>query len=164
MTISIDQFRQAMQQLAASVFVITTEHEGERAGLTATAVCSLSAEPPRLLVSVNRRGYTFDMISRSRKLAVNILDIGHEAVARAFATAAGPSCEERFGSGEWTRLTTGAPILAGAVVSFDCCVATILDTGSHGVIIADIVDVAIEPTHEPLLYARGQYARLLGEG
>lgn len=160
MTISLDQFRTGMQQLAAGVSVITTEHEGDRAGLTATAVCSLSAEPPRLLVSVNRAGYTFGLIAASRKICVNILSAAQADIAMQFASPAANGAEDRFASGDWRRALTGAPVLDDAVVSFDCRVAWIVDTGSHGIVIADIVHSASRPELAPLLYARGKFAQL----
>ena len=160
MTISLDQFRTGMQQLAAGVSVITTEHDGDRAGLTATAVCSLSAAPPRLLVSINRAGYTFGLIAASRKICVNILNAEQADLATQFATPAPNGAEDRFAMGEWREEVTGAPVLAEAVVSFDCRVAWIVDTGSHGIVIADIVHSASKPELAPLLYARGKFAQL----
>ncbi|MEJ2410663.1 MAG: flavin reductase family protein [Novosphingobium sp.] len=158
--ISLDQFRAGMQQLAAGVSVITTNHEGDRAGLTATAVCSLSAEPARLLVSVNRAGYTFGLIAASRRLCVNILSSGQSDIAMLFASPAPNGAEDRFATGEWRTDATGAPVLGGALVTFDCRVGSIIDTGSHGVVIADIVHSDVDPDLSPLLYARGKFAQL----
>lgn len=161
MTISLDQFRTGMQQLAAGVSVITTEHLGDRAGLTATAVCSLSAEPPRLLVSINRAGYTFGLIASSRKLCVNVLNVTQANIATLFATPAPNGAEDRFTGGDWRNAVTGSPVLGNALVAFDCRVTSIIDTGSHGIVIADIVHVASEPDLAPLLFARGKFAKLL---
>lgn len=160
MTISTEQFRSGMQQLAAGVSIIATEHDGKRGGLTATAVCSLSAEPPRLLVSVNRSGYTFGLISASRRFSVNILSANQAEIAMLFASPAPNGAEDRFQAGGWRTEQTGAPLLAGAVVGFDCKVVSIIDTGSHGIIIGDIVHAAIEQDRAPLLYARGKFAQL----
>lgn len=160
MTISLEEFRHGMQQLAAGVSVITTEHEGQRGGLTATAVCSLSAEPPRLLVSINRAGFTFGLIAASRKLCVNILNADQAEIATLFASPAPNGAQDRFAVGEWREEATGAPVLSDTLVSFDCRVASIIDTGSHGIVIADIVHAASSPDRAPLLYARGRFAQL----
>lgn len=153
--ISIEQFRYGMQQLTAGVCIITTEHEGICAGLTATAVCSLSAQPPRLLASINRKGMTYDVLASSRKLCVNILAREQIALARIFATPTPRESDSRFEGDQWKVLETGAPVLKGALTNFDCYVASIIDAGTHGIVIADIVGVNNESGLSPLLYANG---------
>lgn len=159
-TISPDEFRLGMRQLVASVCVITTAHEGRRAGLTATAVCSLSADPPRLLVSVNRRGYSFGLIQQSRSFCVNVLAAGQDAISACFASPAQGDAEDRFAASQWDQLATGAPALREAVAAFDCRVASILDVGSHGIIIGEIAACRTTPDQRALLYADGAYASL----
>lgn len=158
-TISPDDFRLGMRQLVASVCVITTAHEGHMAGLTATAVCSLSADPPRLLVSVNRRGRSFAMMQQSRVFCVNVLSSTQQSVSASFAGAQGDT-GERFADCPWETLATGAPVLCDAVASFDCRIASILDVGTHAVIIGDIVGSRVAPERAALLYGDGAYASL----
>jgi len=162
MAISVDQFKQGMRKLGGAVNIVTSSHEGVRAGLTATAVTSLSADPPRLLACVNRQGATYDIISRGRTLAVNVLGVQHKELAIRFAGMDGLSETERFDEGKWTSGEGGAPILSSALVSFDCEVDSIMDVGSHGIVIGNIKSVIVpdDDDYSPLCYADGTWAKL----
>jgi flavin reductase (DIM6/NTAB) family NADH-FMN oxidoreductase RutF len=162
MSISADQFKQGMRRLGGAVNIVTANHEGVWAGLTATAVTSLSAEPPRLLACVNRQGATYDTISHGRTLAVNVLGVEHKDLAMRFAGMTNVPETDRFDQSLWRPDLTGAPVLLGALVSFDCEVENIMDVGSHGIVIGNIKSVRIssEKTSEPLCYVDGEWAVL----
>ena len=89
-------FIQGMRQLASGVTLITTAHEGRRAGLTATAVCSVSAEPPQLLACINRRSETHRVIDQSGVFAINVLASDQQRLARIFAGAGDIYGDSRF--------------------------------------------------------------------
>ncbi|HYR66598.1 MAG TPA: flavin reductase family protein, partial [Reyranella sp.] len=113
---SIDEaaFKKGMRHLAASVTLITTRHRDLRGGLTATAVCSVSAEPPQLLVCVNKTASAHDPIGEAGFFCVNILSPQHRKIAERFAGMDGVEGDERFHDmGEWSTLSTGAPVLKG---------------------------------------------------
>lgn len=156
-------FRTGMRALAGAVTVLTTADGRDRLGLTATAVCSLSADPPRLLACVNQRGPTFAMMKRTGHLVVNALAEGHAGIAECFA-GLDRSVSDRFQMGEWT---TGryreAPVLQGAVCSFECAISEILNAVSHGLIIADIKAVHVTSNVKPLLYADGAFVKLASD-
>src|SRR5436309_5002408 len=100
------RFRQAIGRFATGVTVITAR-DGERlAGMTASAVASLSLEPPRLLVCISNRLPTHKALERSRRFGVNVLGEGDEKLALRFATPA----EDKFAC---LRLdeTHGVPLL-----------------------------------------------------
>lgn len=158
MSITADRFKQGMRQLGASVCIITTRQaDGARAGLTATAVCSLSAEPASLLCCLNLASNSFAAIQRAGVFAVNVLSAADEAVARHFSTA---PAAEKFARGEWTTLDTGAPVLASALASFDCRLERVVEAGSHAILIGDVRDLQIAADPGPaLLYAQGLYGR-----
>ncbi len=162
MSISVDQFKQGMRKLGGAVNIVTSSHDGVRAGLTATAVTSLSADPPRLLVCVNRQGATYDIISRGRTLAINVLGVQHKDLAMRFAGMDGEPETERFDDGNWLSNGDSAPILSSALVSFDCDVDSIMDVGSHGIVIGNIRSVIIPDGehHSPLCYVDGTWAKL----
>ena len=80
-----DTFRQSMRLLAGGVTIVTSAFESKRSGLTATAVCSLALAPPRILVSINVQGNTYQLVSRSRCMSVNLLARDHEYLAERFA-------------------------------------------------------------------------------
>ena len=95
-TIEIDQFKAGMRRLAASVNVITTRTpDGQRSGLTATAVCSVSATPPTLLVCVNRSGNSHAVLTSSGVFAVNVLALEDP-------TALEGRCQSFNGEMPWT--------------------------------------------------------------
>jgi flavin reductase (DIM6/NTAB) family NADH-FMN oxidoreductase RutF len=156
--IDADAFRLGMRQLAAGVSIVTTRYGKGRAGMTATAVCSVSAEPPQLLVCVHQDSETYGAIRESGVLCVNLLDQRHEDLARCFAGMTGKQGEERFAEGSWTEMQTGAPKLADALAAFDCQIRDVLHSGSHCIFVARVVEVSARPGGEPLLYMDGQFA------
>lgn len=147
-----DKFKLGMRSLAGGVTAVTTSHEGKNYGLTATAVCSVSMNPPRLLACVNCNGETYAAIQQSRKICVNFLSTEHQELAKRFAGMSELDGKDRFVESDWTYGVTGAPVLKGAVASFDCIVPAIIDTGSHGIVLGDIQSIENNPTSTPLLY------------
>src|SRR5260370_26912469 len=119
---SIDEaaFKKGMRHLAASVTLITTRHRELGGGLTATAVCSVSAEPPQLLVCVNKTASAHDPIGEAGFFCVNILAPQHRKIAERFAGMDGVEGDERFRHlGDWSTLTTRPPALQGFPAAFD---------------------------------------------
>jgi flavin reductase (DIM6/NTAB) family NADH-FMN oxidoreductase RutF len=158
MSIDAAAFKKGMRHLAASVTLITTKHRELRGGLTATAVCSVSAEPPQILVCVNKSASAHDPIGEAGFFCVNILCPDHRKLAERFAGMDGVEGDDRFcDMGDWTTLSTGAPVLKGCPVSFDCKLVTRLSAGTHTIYIGEIVDVALDAEAKPLLYADGAF-------
>jgi len=159
MTTSADSFKAGMRQLAAGVSVITTTAgDGTRLGITATAVCSLTAEPPSLMVAVNTATGTGAVIAATGRLCVNVLARSHEDVARVFAGMTGINGPERFDTGTWTTESTGAPVLADALAAFDCTVVKTVDHGTHTVFISEVQAVRVNATSpDPLVYANSAF-------
>lgn len=153
------EFIAAMGQNVSPVCVITTAHEGSRTGLTATAVSSLCADPPRLLVCVNRSGASHAMITASGRFCVNVLAEEQGQIARLFAGMSGKDAD-RFAAGEWHRLVTGAPALAGATAAFDCELAATVDQFSHTIFIGEVVAVTTSQNRDPLLYGARRFRTL----
>lgn len=148
-------FRGAMRRLAGHVHLVTTRLGDERGGLTATAVCSLTAQPPRVLACINLSGRSFRMIAESRVMAVNVLGIEHEALARRFSN---PNGGDPFSGPErWTHAATGAPMLEDAQAAFDCSVEQMLMTSTHAIVIGDIRYISHRDEGTPLLYANGHF-------
>ena len=158
MTIDATAFKRGMRHLAASVTLITTRHQDLRGGLTATAVCSVSAEPPQLLVCVNKTASAHDTIGQAGFFCVNILSPLHRKIAERFAGMDGVEGDDRFlDMGEWSTLTTGAPVLVGCPVSFDCQLVTEVSAGTHTIYIGEIVDLVLDPMAPALLYCDGAF-------
>lgn len=150
-------FKAAMRQFSASVNVITTMHDGERRGLTATAVCSLCVEPPRILCCINKSAEASPVVHASRIFAINVLQAAQVELAVDFSGR--KLGEERFQTGEWSTLSTGAPVLSGALAAFDCRVVEIIDCGTHDIFIGDVVG-AVNQEASPLLYGDRNYGTL----
>ena len=153
-------FRQGMRRLAGACTIITSGAPGQGregwAGMTATAVASVTAEPARLLVCVNRSTWAHGIISRSRILGVNLLGADALPLAKRFAGGVPP--EEKFASGTWLTATSGAPLLASALASFDCLVHEIVEASTHDIIICDVLGVLLrEPGGDPLIYFDGAF-------
>lgn len=163
--VSAAQFRQAMRLPANAVAVIATGLPGARAGLTMTAVCSLSDSPPSLLICVYRESAALAPIRRNRVFSVNFLGAEHAALASVFAGRGAERGDERFAHGDWTSLVTGAPILASAVASFDCQLDREVDSPSHAVLFGRVAAISLRPeTMQPrpkqgLVYCSGDFGR-----
>jgi flavin reductase (DIM6/NTAB) family NADH-FMN oxidoreductase RutF len=153
------QFVESMRLLAGAVCVITTQHEGKRAGLTATAVTSYSAEPPEILACVNRGASAFGSLMAAKIFSVNVLRSDNIAVANRFAGVDGCAGEARFSDAWWETLETGVPCLANALVSLDCQLSQVIERNDHAILIGSVVATAVR-TGEPLLYARKKFHTL----
>lgn len=148
----------AIAQHVSSVCVVTTTLDGERFGLTATAVSSVSAEPPRLLVCINKNGSTHEKIMKARRFCVNVLAEEQDKVAMVFAGVG--SKHDRFSNGEWARLKTGAPVLVGAAAVFDCVLGEAIDQSTHTVFIGDVVATERRAGADTVLYGARRFRQL----
>ncbi|CAH1663901.1 flavin reductase [Chelatococcus asaccharovorans] len=136
MDVTAASFREGMSCLGAAVSLITSGGPEGRHGMTASAVCSITDSPPTLLVCVNQKNRSHDVFNGNGNLCVNVLAGRHVALADAFA---GRGDTGRFEAGSWTTLQTGAPVLADAVVAFDCRIMERRAIGSHSVFYARVV-------------------------
>ena len=150
--ISKGAFRDAMARLGAAVNVIATDGPGGRRGFTASAVCSVTDEPPTLLVCVNRNNDSYAALRANGVLCVNTLSARQQDISAVFAGTSGTSGEERFRFGDWDTVQTGAPALRGAVASFDCRVVQVTEVGTHSVFFCEVVAIRHGPQHEGLIY------------
>lgn len=153
-------FRTAMSGLAASVHVVTARRGEERIGRTATAVISLSASPPAVLVSIDLMSRLADIITATGGFSVALLAEGQTDVADAFAGRLRPP--ERFSVGEWGEWPSGQPLLRGAVTALDCEVIGAIETGTHMLFAGAIIEVETATERPPLLWQRHGYHGLGG--
>ena len=157
--VDITQFKLGMRSLAHAVNVVTAAHGGHRYGMAATAVCSATAEPPTVLVCLNRRSATHGGATRSKAFCVNVLRAEDSDLSNLFGGA--QSGEGQFKSREWSKLATGSPVLLDALVSFDCRVINKLVHGTHTIFLGQVEQVLFGKKGRPLLYAEGQYSKLV---
>lgn len=156
--ISPDQFKQVMRRFAASVNVITSADGAVRNGMTATAVCSVTAEPPSALIVVNKSNRSHPIIDRTRAFAVNVLSSGQKQVATNFAS----KLADPFAEVAHTMGKTGCPLIEGAEAHMECVVIEQVDVGTHTIFIGRIVSTWAADG-EPLLYHEGRYCGLDAE-
>ncbi len=155
-------FKSAMRRLASGVTIVATKWEGEKSGLTATAICSLALSPPRVLASVNMGGMTFGLLAKSRCMSVNLLAEDHMELARRFATKRAHNDDNRFAIGDWEERVTGAPVLADALAGLDCRITDIVPLDTHAILIGVVEDVVFGANRAPLINFEGAYTSLLG--
>jgi flavin reductase (DIM6/NTAB) family NADH-FMN oxidoreductase RutF len=163
MTADDNTFKSAMRLLAGGVTIVATLFEGERCGMTATAVCSLALSPPRVLACVNHAGRTYELLSKSRIMSVNLLAENHEGMARRFAAKRAGEVEDRFANSEWRTLTTGAPLFTDALASLDCRITDIMPLDTHAIFVGVVEDIHFGPRGRPLVHFEGGYTSLLSK-
>ena len=157
MTIGADDFKKAMQLWASGVTVVTTNsNKFGIQGMTVTAFTSVSADPPNILVCINKASDTGAGIQESQCFAVNILSLDQQTLSNQFASG---TQEQRFNNTPWTAGITGAPILDNCLMSLECKVIEINQAGTHWIIIGEVQDCVCR-TGEPLLYYRSAYQQL----
>lgn len=151
-------FRNAMARLGAAVNIVTTDGPGGLAGFAATAVCSVTDNPPTLLVCLNRTSSAHPAVDANRVLCVNILERGHEELSRLFGGKT--PVAERFAGARWSTLETGAPALEDALVSLDCRIKTVSDGGTHDILICEVVSIRENEGGQALIYFNRRYHTL----
>ena len=161
--LSIDRrlFREAMSRLGAAVNVITTASEEGDLGFTASAVCSVTDDPPTLLVCMNRTGKLNTAFKAAGRLCVNVLSHEQEALSALFAGGDMPMAA-RFARAGWTRLATGAPVLDAAAASFDCKIDQITEVGTHSVFFCTVAAIRLGDASTGLIYHGRAYHKIVG--
>lgn len=149
------EFIGAMRAIASTVAVVTTDGEAGRHGATVSSFCSVSADPPSMLVCLFGESRIADLVSRNCRFCINILDHGFEHVGDRFAGKHDREVGDRFDGIAWQSPQAMCPALANAV-SFQCSVATNNLSGSHRVIIG-IVERIEGSVSRPLTYLDGAY-------
>jgi flavin reductase/cob(II)yrinic acid a,c-diamide reductase len=153
-------FREAMRLTASGVAVVTSEGEAGRAGLTVSSLCSLSMDPPAVVFCVNRENRGLQVLLDNGVFVANVLSHAQVRVAESFAGLIPELREDRFAAAAWSRHTTGAPLLEGALCNFDCRVETVFDFASHRIIVGVVVGLRTDAA-EPLVFSRRSFQRLV---
>jgi flavin reductase len=152
-------FREAMANLGAAVNVVTGKGAEGRVGCTVSAVCSVTDEPPTLLVCINRNSLNNAAFKAAGSLCVNVLSAEQRLIAERFATK-NINAEERFGLAEWDVLVTGAPVLRDALASLDCEIMSTMEVGTHTVFSCAVKAVRSGASGDGLMYFGRGYHRL----
>ena len=150
-----ETFRHVIGHFASGVTVLTTRNADDDFGATASAVSSLSLEPPMLLVCLNTRSSTQVAIHASGRFGVNILDENQGIVAERFAF---PRGTDKFAGLTVERGDGDVPLLADALAYCECRVTESVVAGTHRVFLADVTQ-AVAREGSPLTYFRGRFGR-----
>ena len=161
MTVSVDDFKKALQLWASGVTVVTTSSQkfGVQ-GMTVTAFTSVSVDPPQILVCINDSADTGVGIHESQSFAVNVLKSEQQDLSNQFA--GGSSQLRRFENTDWKAGITGAPLLTNSLMSLDCKVVEKVFAGTHWIIIGEVQECVCR-SGEPLLYYCGAYRQLAND-
>ncbi len=127
--------------------------------MTASAVVSVSAEPPLVAVVIDQsHSITALLQTAGAGMAINILDASHEALANRFAFV---KDEDRFAEGSWSTGRTGAPILTDAIAWLDCTIEAAHPAGSHTIFVCAVkASRVVSPDRPPLIYWNRAYRAL----
>jgi flavin reductase len=124
-----------------------------------SAVCSVTDEPPTLMVCINRESRNAAAFRASGALCVNVVSADQQALAQLFASKTA-SVEQRFAAGRWSRLVTGAPALDDALASLDCEVRSVIEVGTHSVFLCEIKAIRTAEKGDALIYFGRHFHRL----
>ncbi|MCT8998395.1 flavin reductase [Chelativorans intermedius] len=155
--ITPQHYRDAMARFAGAVHVVTTDGPAGRRGVTAIAACSVSDNPPTVLVCLNRENPNNDLFLKNGVFALNTLSADHRELADAFAGFTGLPPQQRFALAGWEVLSSGAPVLADALAVFDCRVIDTKDLATHRVYFGRVTGLRVGDNLSPLIYHQRGY-------
>lgn len=158
-SVPIEDFKAGMQRLLGGVTVVTTMAKtGERVGMTATAVSSLSASPPSLLVSANTGTNFARIIEEGHPFCVNVLSADQVETARIFGGMTELAGEAKFLEADWDEDSRGVPCLKDALVRFHCTVLQLMPVATHVIVAGLIKEVhRASPAKSALVYSAGRF-------
>jgi len=157
MSVDLETFRRVLGSWPSGVTIVTSRHGELQHGMTASAFCSVSAEPPQVLICANRDSNTHAVIERSRCFGVSILAAGQEELSNLFADKSRE--DVRFSGLTCMQGVTGCPRIPGALAHLDCRVSQAIPAGTHTIYVGLIEGAAVSDA-TPLAFYRGRYQRL----
>jgi flavin reductase ActVB len=153
-------FRQALSRLAAGTSIITTyDQDGNKLGMTATAVTSVSLDPPLVLVCVDNRTRTAAALTAGAPFVAQFLGADQEALARQFARP----IADKFAGVAYQVTPNGCPRLEGVLASVECFPYQIVPSGDHTIVVGRVIEVQVaDKDSSPLIYFRSQFLKHSG--
>ncbi|MEV2211357.1 flavin reductase [Streptomyces sp. NPDC050997] len=152
-------FREAMAHLPAAVNILTTDGPNGRCGITLSAVCSVTDDPPTVLVCVNRASAMHDVFRANGRVGLNVLGGDQQELALHFSGATKVDMVERFTWDVWDR-THDVPVLKEALVTAVGTIKHTVPMGSHSVLFVDIEQIRTRPGGQSLVYFNRTFHRL----
>lgn len=148
------EFRQALGMFATGVTIVTARAQnGTLVGLTANSFNSVSLSPPLVLWSLARSAGSLAAFSTGSHYAINILSADQQDLARQFAA----KDKDRFASVQFVPGSGGAPLIAGAVATFECFNRSRYEEGDHVIFVGEVERCHYQPGASPLLFHGGKF-------
>lgn len=163
MSIDLTIFKSVMSCFASGVTIVTVQHGGQPHGLTASSFSGVSLNPPLVLVCVGKHAYSHGLIEQSQAFAVNLLSQAQQEWGQRFAN---PAIADRFAGIEYSKASTGSPILPDSLAWIDCTLHQAHDAGDHTIFVGEVVAGAVVPADQladmsPLLYYNRDWQTLV---
>ncbi|REJ75944.1 MAG: flavin reductase [Acidobacteria bacterium] len=156
MGVSNQEFRNALATFASGVTVVTASAGNQLYGLTVSAFCSVSLEPPLILVCIENAARCRDAFSKAGKIAINVLSEQQIDISARFAT----QLKNKFEGIEYGLNGNGTPLLSGTVATLECSICEEVEGGDHTIFVAEVERTTVNGG-SPLLYFKGGYNRLV---
>ena len=153
-------FLNGMSRAAATVNIVTTDGEAGRAGVTVSAMSSVSADAkaPVILVCLHHQGKAVPRVLENRAFVVNVLREDQSFISDTFAGRRKTADDDPFSCVSWTSMSTGCPRIVDPLVAFDCKVIASSRVGTHYVIMGEVQDVFLAKSGRPLIFANRSYS------
>ena len=153
------QFLQGMSAAACTVSVVTTDGAHGRAGVTVSAMSSVSADgaAPTLLVCVHSLSPAAKTIIANGTFCVNVLRDDQSFISDTFAGRLKPPSGNKFDCAKWQPMATGSPRVSDTLTAFDCKVQSAQQVGTHFVFIGEVQEIYVSSGGSPLIFANRAY-------
>lgn len=159
MTVSPNLLRYAMRRWPTGVTVVSAAYDHIRHGMTVSSFTSLSLDPSFVMVSLENRTRTFEVVTAAQAFGVTVLAEDQQEISDRFANDQ-TELGSRFEDLETFSLTTGAPFIKGGLAFFDCRVVTTLPAGTQTVFVGEVISLKEGDDKLPLLYFNRGYRRM----
>ena len=153
MPVTSEEFRAARSRVPGGVTVVTTrDGEGRFHGITVSAFCSLSLEPPRVLICIEKTTGSHMALLESRAFVVNMLSAEQREISERFASLV----ENKFDETDFETGLDGIPVLLGCIATLECRVTDTHDGGDHSIFVGEVERATVHDG-DPIIYFRGDH-------
>jgi flavin reductase len=154
-----EQFVRQMRRVPGAVAIVASADGEERTGMAATAWNSLCADPPLMLICVNRNASVHPLIVRTKLFSLNLLDASEAETVAIFSAQRGLESSDRFKQEHWVDSPSGQPFLKGATASFECELLDSHAYETHEIFIGKVRHMDMAETVDPMLYFDGAFCQ-----
>ena len=151
MVASNDLFKELMRRFAAGVTLVTFNENEKFGGLTVSSFCSLSMDPPLVLICIDRKIVSHDSLEKADTFGVNICNSEQGKLAWDFANSEIDK-NELIKSLPHTLTELGTPLLDGCLATMECKITQKYDGGDHTIFIGQVEEGECDENAEPLVY------------